>query len=168
MKTTLILTNLSLASALFPVIATVANYKTFDKTLKIAAAFFIISALFDLVLELLYVVKLLGEHHNNYPAIHLFIIISILFYGNIYYRSFYSKQLKNITVAMAAFALAAVIFFSVKNSIWIYPSISNTVLSVFLIPLSLLFFYQLLNQQEFVHIEKQPMFWINSGVLIYF
>jgi hypothetical protein len=54
------------------------------------------------------------------------------------------------------------------ESIRVYPSISNTILCMFCIPLSLIYFYQIFSLQEFVHIEKQGMFWINAGVLIYF
>ena len=48
-----------------------------------------------------------------------------------------------------------------------YPTIANTLLGVQLIIFSLAYFYQLLTRQEFVHIEKQGLFWINTGVLIY-
>jgi len=34
--------------------------------------------------------------------------------------------------------------------------------------LSLIYFYQLLSRQEFMYIEKQGLFWINSGVLFYY
>ncbi|MEO6851901.1 MAG: hypothetical protein ABI203_00040, partial [Mucilaginibacter sp.] len=53
-------------------------------------------------------------------------------------------------------------------NIWIYPSISNTVLCMLMIILSLTYFYQLLTRQEFVHIEKQGLFWVNAGVIFYF
>jgi hypothetical protein len=61
----------------------------------------------------------------------------------------------------------------INNAIFIeglntYPSISNTVLSLLLIVLSLSYFYQLLTRQEFIHIDKQGLFWINAGVLFYF
>ena len=49
-----------------------------------------------------------------------------------------------------------------------YPSLSNTVLSILVTCFSLLYFYQLLTRQEFVHIEKQGLFWINAGMLFYF
>jgi len=39
---------------------------------------------------------------------------------------------------------------------------------VLLICFSLAYFFQLLSRQEFVHIEKQGLFWINAGVLFYF
>ncbi len=168
METIQLLVNISLATALLPIIAAIANYKNLDKTLKLLSIFFIISGLFDLLLWLLKLTRKFDEHNNDYPLLHLFIIINIAFYAIVYYRSFYSKQLKNITVLMSVLALTAVVFFSVRDSIWTYPSTSMTVLSMFLIPLSLLYFYQLLNRQEFIHIENQPLFWINSGVLIYF
>jgi len=175
MDITQILTYISIASALLPIIAAIINYKYLDYTLKTAAVFFIISGLFDL---LLWIVSYLIKYRNlfliyvgmlnNAPLLHLFNIISIVFFSSIYYRAFHGKQLKNFTVITSILTLATIIFFSIKNSIWTYPSTSNTILSVFLIPLSLLYFYQLLNRQEFVHIENQPLFWINSGVLIYF
>lgn len=37
-----------------------------------------------------------------------------------------------------------------------------------MITFSLLYFYHIFIRQEYVHIEKQALFWINSGVLIYF
>ena len=49
-----------------------------------------------------------------------------------------------------------------------YPSLSNTALSIIVTCFSLLYFYELLTRQEFVHIEKQALFWINAGMLFYF
>jgi hypothetical protein len=54
------------------------------------------------------------------------------------------------------------------ENIWTYPSISNTVVCLLLVILSLTYFYQLLTRQEFLHIDKQGLFWINSGVLFYY
>jgi len=66
-------------------------------------------------------------------------------------------------------SLAAMIFNVIFiEGMSIYPSVSNTVLCIFLILLSLVYFYQLLTRQEFTYIEKQGMFWINSGVLFYY
>ncbi len=50
MDITQILTYISIASALLPIIAAIINYKYLDYTLKTAAVFFIISGLFDLLL----------------------------------------------------------------------------------------------------------------------
>jgi hypothetical protein len=168
MGAAMVLTYVSIASGLLPVIAAAINFRHLNTTLKLAAAFFIISALFDIMEWLVLIRYLTNAYRTSAPFLHLFILLSLIFYGAIYYRSFNSRALKTTTLIMETAALAIIIFYTIKNSIWNYPSFSNTVLSIFLIPISLLYFYQLLNPKEFVHIEKQPMFWINSGVLIYF
>jgi len=154
----------SSVSGIFPVVAALYNYRHLDKILKIAALFFLVSSLFDWVLEFTKMVA-----NNNLPAIHLFIVISILFFAAIYYYAFFNPFLKKIVIILAVIALLIVIFNSVFiEGIWEYPSMSNTVLGVLLIFFSLAYFYQLLNRQEFIHIEKQGLFWINAGVLFYF
>jgi len=156
---------LSVASGIFPLLTALYNYKYLDKTLKIVAIYLFISALFDLVLESGKFFHII----NNLPAIHLFVIVSIIFYGAIYYNAFFEPFLKKLSIIMATIAFFIVILNVVfVEGIWEYPSLSNTVFSVLLISFSLAYFYQLLNRQEFVHIEKQGLFWINSGVLFYF
>ena len=149
-----------------PVLAALINYKNLDKTLKIAALFFLISALFDLLLTLL--TLLLGAV-NNQPVIHLFIVTAIVFFGVIYYNAFFKPGLKKAILILTCVALLGVVFNVIFiERIWEFPSASNTVLSVLTIFFSLAYFYELLNRQEFIHIEKQGLFWINAGVLFYF
>jgi hypothetical protein len=160
-----ILNYLSLFSGVLPVAAALYNYKHLDKVLKIAAVFFIISSFFDI---LLFTIPKLGVK-NNSPFLHLFTVISIVFYGLIYYHSFYIPLFKKITVALSILTLIVLGYNAIgDDKIMSFPTISYTFLSVVLNILSLLYFYQLLNNKEFTHIEKQAMFWINSGVLFYF
>jgi len=80
---------LSLSTAIsgaLPVLAALLNYKNLDKTLKITALFFLLSALFDLILVVL--TEMIGAV-NNEPVIHLFIVTSIIFWGSIYHRAFF-------------------------------------------------------------------------------
>ncbi|RYY07651.1 MAG: hypothetical protein EOP43_02625 [Sphingobacteriaceae bacterium] len=159
-----ILKYVTIVLGLLPLVTAVINYKNLNHTLKLAAVFFALSFLIDTL-------SIFVKHFNmanNYPMFQFFNIICILFFGIIYYQSFYNKYIKILTLIMTNIAMLMVIFYTVKNSIWAYPSASNTVVSVFLILISLIYFYQLLNWQEFTHIERQPLFWINSGVLIYF
>jgi hypothetical protein len=165
MSVAYILSNASVASGIFPVLAALYNYKHLDKVLKIAAAFFIISFLCDLIQLITVIIGV----RNNVPIIHLFIVLSILFWGAIYYHAFFKPFLKKIIIILSATALLIVtINIIFIEGIWEYPSISNTVLSVLLIFFSLAYFYELLNRQEFIHIEKQGLFWINAGVIFYF
>jgi len=155
----------SIISGIFPVAAAVYNYKQLDKVLKIAALYFLVSVLSDLLMQLM---KNEGVR-NNWPVIHIYIALSILLLGAMYYYAFFNPILRKgifvISGLALLFMIANMIFI---ETIWDYPSIANTVLSVVIICFSLVYFYQLLARQEFVHIEKQGLFWINAGMLFYF
>lgn len=155
----------SIASGAFPVIAAMYNYRRLDLILKIAAVYFLISFLSDIV-------QLISQKMgvvNNHPIFHFYIIISVIFLGAMYYLAFFNQFLKKTIVGLSVAALLMIIVNIIFNeNIWDYPSVSNTVLSVMIIVFSLLYFYQLLNRQEFIHIEKQALFWINAGMLFYF
>ena len=172
MSPQLLLQNLSSLSALLPVAAAILNYKHLNKVQKIAAVFFIVSGLFDLSLLLVrhFNITLItsGGRANNAPLIHLFILVSVLFYALIYFHAFNKLALKKLSLALSV--ITGVLIFI--NAFFIegllkFPSIGNTILSVTLILLSLLYFWQLLDQAEIVRLEKQPMFWISAGVLSY-
>lgn len=78
----------------------------------------------------------------------------------------YNKVKLKTTAIILCVATMLIALFHVTH-ILDYPSVSISALSVLLIILSLIYFYQLLNPLEFVHIEKQSLFWINAGVLFY-
>jgi hypothetical protein len=155
----------SIASGAFPVIAAMSNYRQLDSTLKIVATYFLLSFLSDIG-------QLISQEMgvvNNHPIFHIYIIISVLFLGAMYYMAFFNQFLKKTIITLSVIALLMIIVNIIFNeNIWDYPSVSNTVLSVMIIVFSLLYFYQLLNRQEFIHIEKQALFWINAGMLFYF
>jgi hypothetical protein len=153
---------ISSASGLLPVIAFFYNYRNLDKILKIVGAYFIIAAIFDAILR---ICPYMGVQ-NNLPIVHIFVIINIAFFGLIYYQAFFNREIKMLTLVLIIGALIIAIYFT-KN-LHAYPSESNTASSIVFIVLSLIYFYQLLNRQEFIHIEKQGLFWFNAGVLFYF
>lgn len=162
-----LLTNITVASDFLPVVAALYNYRRLDPVLRLMAIFCILSVIPDVVGLVISYLKL--RHYNNLFLFHLFDMMAAIFFTLIYHRAFYKSIFKKMTLIFGITGLAAMIF----NVIFIenlstYPSVSNTVLCIFLIILSLVYFYQLLTRQEFTYIEKQGMFWINSGVLFYF
>ena len=165
MSIALLLINISVISGFFPLLAAVYSYRRLDKVLKLMAAFCLVSVLLDMAgLVILYL-----KMHNNLFLMHLFDLLAVVFFTLIYYHAFYEPVLKKITLIFGGVTLLIMIVNEIFiESIWVYPSISNTILCMFCIPLSLIYFYQIFSRQEFVHIEKQGMFWINAGVLIYF
>ena len=165
MSITLILVYASIASGVLPLLAALYNYRQLDSVLKLFVLFCLISFSFDLFEMTLSELKV----KNNCPVLHLYDVLEVLFYTVIYYRAFYESIFKRIALLLGTTALAAVICNAAFiEKIWTYPSISNTVVCMMMIILSLTYFYQLLTRQEFVHIDKQALFWINTGVLFYF
>ena len=157
--------NLSVLSGVAPVIAALFNYRSLDRVLKLAAAFFLMNVLADL----LQAFTMFMGAKNNMPVIHLNIILSLLFIIGIYYYAFFTAGLKKLVLISGGIAVLGFIYCLIfVNDIWHYPSSANTVLSLLSILFSVLYFIQLLNRQEFIHIERLGFFWINSGVLFYF
>jgi len=152
---------ISVLSGIIPVVAAIFNYRQIDKILRIFTAYLIISFLFDVGF---WFAPLVGVA-NDMPLVHLYLAISLGFFSIIYWKLFLTSVLKKATIILSTITLGILLYNSL--SIWSYPSISNTAISIFLIILSLIYFYQLLNRQEFVYIEKQGLFWINAGVLFY-
>jgi hypothetical protein len=166
MLVSLLIANISVASSSLPVAAAAYNYKRLDSLMKLLALFLLISGCFDLTQWIAYNYKPHnGKPLNTIPILHVFVIISIMFFGTIYYRLFSKPALKTTTVILSGLTLSVVIYKAIDY--FDYPSVSNTASSLLLIILSLIYFYQLLNPQTFVHIEKQGPFWFNSGVLFY-
>lgn len=158
--------DISAISGLFPIIAAWYNYRQLDSALKLMALFCLLSFIPDFVGLITTYLKIV---FNNLFLFHFFDMMAVVFFTLIYYRAFYKPVFKKMTLIFGITSLAAMVFNVIFiESISTYPSVSNTVLCVFLIILSLIYFYQLLTRQEFTYIEKQGMFWINSGVLFYF
>src|SRR6202012_4750447 len=100
---------------------------------------------------------------------HLNIVLSVLFSIAIYYYAFIARGLKKAVLISGGIAMLGLIYCLIFiNDIWHYPSSANTILSLLSILFSVLYFIQLLNRQEFIHIEKLGFFWINSAFLFYF
>lgn len=166
MLVSLLIANISVASGSLPIAAAAYNYKRLDSLMKLLALFLLISGCFDLTQWIAYNYKPHdGKPLNTIPILHAFVIISVVFFGTIYYNLFLKQILKTVTVLLAGLTLCIVIYKAFDY--FDYPSVSNTASSLLLIILSLIYFYQLLNPQTFIHIEKQGPFWFNSGVLFY-
>jgi hypothetical protein len=157
--------NLSVLSGLVPVIAALFKYRNLDRLLKLAAGFFLMNVLADL----LQLFTMFMGAKNNMPVIHLNIIISLFFITAIYYNALVTAGLKKLVLISGGISLLGFIYCLIFiNDIWHYPSSANTILSLLSILFSVLYFVQLLNRQEFIHIERLGFFWINSGILFYF
>lgn len=160
-----VINNISALSVLLPVTTALIFFRRYPFTFKILAVFFFISGLFDLALVMM--VKM--GVPNNAPILHLFVLVSVAFLGVFYYQTITSKLIKKMILIFVPLVLGVVIANGLYiEGIWAFPAISNSAQSLLFIFFALLYFYQLLTRQEVVYIEKQGLFWINAGILIYF
>lgn len=152
---------ISVISGLLPVLAALYNYRQYDKVLKTISVYFLVAFLVDVSLWL----AQKNGTKNDMATVHIFLIVSLAFFVVIYHSLFVKSKLKILTLVLGGFVMCGMLYNVFKISQ--FPTISNTALSIYLIILSLIYFYQLLSRQEFIYIEKQGWFWINAGVLFY-
>ena len=129
-------------------------------------SFFCLMALLDLIGLLWVRYWHLG---NNMPLIHLVGMVEIVCISLFYFKFINEINLKRIVIIVALMVLLfAIIEGIVIEGIFNYPSIALAPGGIMIILWSLLGFYELLKLNNNIPIYKEPMFWINSGILIYF
>lgn len=159
-----ILNYISAFSILLPVGAGLLHYGQYVDFLRWLTVFFVISAFFDLALA---VTNYFGIH--NLFLFHVFALVNLLFLAGFYYLIFDKKIVRQLLVGTAFFILLLALARSAQVGSWQqFPSFSITLQGILFIFLALLYFYQLVRRQTLVPIERQPLFWINAGVLLYF
>lgn len=105
----------------------------------------------------------------NLPLLHVYVIIEFALLGwmyQLYLYRFYPKYL--IPVIIVVFT-----FLSILNSIFVqkiqtFNTYARALENLLLIVFALSFFYKLLKELKVKYLEKKPIFWINTGILIYF
>ncbi|MBQ4819895.1 hypothetical protein [Aquimarina sp. MMG016] len=103
------------------------------------------------------------------PLYHFFTAIQFLLIVHIY-RTVLSKIFSKlffiiISIGFIVFAIINTLFFQNLNT---FNSNVTTLMGFLVIFFSLSYFYALLKEVKYSVLEKNPMFWINSGFLIYF
>ncbi|WP_298319870.1 hypothetical protein [uncultured Aquimarina sp.] len=106
---------------------------------------------------------------NNLPVYHFYIIIEFLLIMYIY-RDELSGLFSKLFFVVLGFGF---IIFSIINTFFFqdlstFNSNATTLLGVLVIFFALSYFYALLKEVKYSALETNPMFWINSGFLIYF
>ena len=106
---------------------------------------------------------------NNFPVFHFYAIIEFSLIFTIYYRALYpSFSNKFLYWTLGGFLGFAIFNALFLQSLFTANSNVTTLSSVILVVLSLLYFYKTLKDSKLIHLEKSIMFWVSTGVLIYF
>ncbi len=112
----------------------------------------------------------LGSHRiNNYPIFNLYTIVEFFLLTGIYYLSFTDRFTRRLLQILGlVFLLFALADLWLIEGLFKLNSYTLALEALILMPLSLLFFIRINRELRVPVLTRYPMFWINSGVLIYF
>lgn len=105
---------------------------------------------------------------NNSPTMHITSWFQVAFIGYIYMQAFHAKYRVLISIIAAA-CLAFCVFNSIfLQGFWRFPAFSVISISLMTVAFALFHFRAMLKFPNKRSIFKEPMFWINTGHLIFF
>lgn len=152
------------ASILVPILIGIVKYKKLFGPLRLVLLFLGVSLLFEIV-----VYSLAFNGINNMPFFHLFSLVQLCFISTFYYLAFKDAFLRKGILVTAVLLLLFMAYNSLYlQGIYKFDSNSKGLLGLFSIILSLLYFRKIMHEEILVRLEEHPMFWVNSGIMIYF
>ncbi|MBG6133465.1 hypothetical protein IWQ47_004875 [Aquimarina sp. EL_43] len=159
-----ILGNISSFIVIVPLILSGYKFKSLNIVQKKLLYLLIIVLIVESISNILWYKKI-----NNLPVYHFFTVIHFLLIVNIYRRALsqtFSKYFfTSLSIGFVVFAIVNIVFF---QDLLTFNSNATTLMGAIIIFLSLSYFYALLKEVKYSTLETNPMFWINSGFLIYF
>ncbi len=159
--------NLTWAAFIFlfaPLVISIFRFRFFNFSQKRLLLLILATVLVEVISRVLWYKRI-----NNLSVYHFYTIIEFLLIVNIYRKELsilFSKLFfKIMGILFTVFALVNTFFFQDLNT---FNSNATTVLGLLVIFFALSYFYALLKEVKYSVLENNPMFWVNSGFLIYF
>lgn len=149
---------------ILPVTISLYNFSYLTKGLKTLSYYLY----FSLTIEIL--VKLFNEYiDNNLPALHVFTLIEFLLISMVYFYSINSNVIKRLVLTITLLVSVFIVINSIYiQNIFSFNTNARAIENVVFIIYPLAFFYSILKELKILKLEKEPMFWINIAILLYF
>ena len=158
------ITYISAGSVLIPLIAGLVRFKVLTSYLKILLILLGVYFVIEVWLTLL-----ASSGDNNVFLIPVIAIVEltiiIILYHKVFSDSIWKKLIIFIPVPFAIFAVLNVIIGDGAVNLGSYI---RSVEALLVIGITLVWFYQALNDASIKVIHREPMFWVSAGFLIYF
>jgi len=140
------------------------KYSKLSPELKVITYYLVLSALTEILAALLAAVN-----KNNLPLLHIYTILQFVLIARFYGIVLAGFVPRNLIRYSAYFF----IIFSILNSLFLQTIFTNntyarTLESLLVITFSLTLFYRIISEMRIEKLEDSPVFWINTGFLIYF
>lgn len=168
-----VLNLLSTLSALLPVGVAYFRYRLYPPVLRAVAVLMLVGLGFEFVFAVLRAVKD-SESFNDLPLAHAWVAVSTALLGWVYAEAFAGERRLRALVRVGVGALLVFVLFNalpvpLADGLWRMPSQSLTAQSLLFTVLALLYVYRLFTaEQPVAELERTGMFWVNSGVLVYY
>ena len=155
---------LTTISPFIPLVFGIFVYKKMDSRLKLLFFYVCFSSAASLISQLISIADT-----TTMPEAHFYVpfefIILVLFYQN-YLTGYINK--KYIWLIISGFFLLSILNALYFQGIDEYPNIPRGVESMVMVVFSVLYFHKVMVEAKIKNLAKEPMIWINTGMLIYF
>lgn len=161
-----IFTKVSQYSVLLPIIAGIIHYKKLTPIFRILLYFFVYSLCTEIASS--WTKELFGTT-NNMPIARIFILVEFLVFSAVYLMHLQNSLPWKIIIIVNLIIGTAVAFADAFyiNDIRSWPNVSWPYSAVSIVVYSLAYFYFLFRDQT-LYSRIDPMFWVNSGAMVYF
>jgi hypothetical protein len=155
----------SQVSLLLPIIAGWVYYRKLTSPFRVLFYFFLLCIGFEIQAAATRII-----YNNNMPGLHLFSVVQFLVFSTVYYQHFSAQIVLRRLIfinAVIAFiiALADALFIDgIMNS----NTLSRSYAAVSMVVYTLIYLYQLFQQEPIHNNRYDSMFWFTIAVLIYF
>lgn len=109
------------------------------------------------------------NEETNLPGLHLFTLLQTLLILWVY-RDFMRTRAQKWVLPLLAIGFS---LFAIVNAVWIdgiwkLNPHARAIQSLLILSIIFSYFFALLRNTHFVRLEKEPLFWISAGLIIYF
>lgn len=151
-------------STLIPLIVAIYNRNKLDYPLKYLSYLIYFSACIEIISAILW-----WQEENNLPLLHIFVVVEFILIGWMYQLHLYKLYNRYlIPVLIVAFSIFSIINSLFIQSIYTFNTYARPIGNLLFIIFAISYYYKLLKELKIRYLERNPMFWINTGILIYF
>lgn len=159
-----IFSSLSSASILIPTLLAILTLNNQKQPLKYLTLLLVFTTVIEGLARILIIYK-----YPNLPLLHVYIPIQFALLAwmyQLYLYKIYPRYL--IPIVILVFGFYSIINSLFIQSIFTFNTYARAIENILLIILALSYFYKMLKELKVKYLERHSMFWINSGILIYF
>lgn len=166
MDQTEFLSNLTLVSSisiLIPFVSAIIRYRQMDHTQRLLVLTILASLITEIIANYLWF-----QGRNNITFYNIYAFVNFIILIEIYRYNSTNLRKTGLRYLQLFIILSAVINASFFQSLKVFNSNIITPGAFVMVVLALNYFFKLLKEIRYQKLEKNPLFWINTGVLLYF